>query len=139
MANMSDFLEKKLLNHVFRGQSYTAPSSIYIALCNDTITDDMAGADLPEINGTGYTRKQVTTSQWTDPNADPDQIIKNNAEIKWENVQWEDTVTAIALCTTQARLSGDVLFWGELTKEKIVTKDDSISFAANSLSIQIDN
>lgn len=139
MANMSDFLEKKLLNYIFRGQSFTPPSSVYIALCNDTITDDMTGGDLPEVNGTGYVRKQVLTSQWTDPATDADQVIKNNAEIKWENVQWEDTVTAIAICTTATRLTGDVLFWGNLTKEKIVTQDDSISFSANSLSIQIDN
>jgi len=35
--------------------------------------------------------------------------------------------------------SGNVLFWGDLTKEKVVTEDDSISFAVDALSIQIDN
>lgn len=142
MANMSDWLEKKLLNHIFRGQEFNAPSSIWVALCNDTLDDTIEDATpgvLPEITGQGYVRKQILSNgtKWTDPANDAAQIIKNADEVKWEKVQWEDTVKAVALCTDQS--GGNVLFWGDLTREKVVTIDDSISFAANSLSIQIDN
>ena len=140
MANMSDYLEAKLLNHLFRGVSFNAPSSLYIALCTDSLSDTDTGASLPEVAGAGYQRQAVpcNASQWSEPDADG--TIKNAKEIKWEKVQWEDTVKAIAICDAGPnRNTGNVLFWGDLTKEKVVTADDSISFAEESLSIQIDN
>lgn len=140
MANMSNYLETQILNHLFRGTPYPAPTNVYIALCNDTLDDTyVAGNSLPEITGGDYTRKavQCTPQKWTAP--DPDGIIKNVEEIKWEQVSWEDTVKAIAITDSPQPLQGNVLFWGDLTKEKVVTEDDSISFAAQALSIQIDN
>lgn len=140
MANMSNYLEKKVLDHLFRGTPYTAPASVYIALCNDTLDDSIvSGGDLPEIAGGDYVRKAIASNpqKWTTP--DDDGIIKNAEEIKWEKVTWEDTVKAIAIVDNATPGSGNVLFWGDLTKEKVVTEDDSISFAAEALSIQIDN
>lgn len=136
MANMSNYLEKKLLNFLFRGQSFTAPTQIWIALCTETVTDDIEnGSELEEVSGGDYARKSIASSKWTEPTDDG--LIKNSEEVKWENVTWEATVKAIALCDAQT--AGKVLFWGTLTKEKIVTEEDSVSFAPQSLSIQIDN
>jgi hypothetical protein len=140
MANMSNYLEKKVLDHLFRGIPYPAPSSVYIALCNDTLDDTIIlGSDLPEVAGGNYVRKAIASnpSKWTAP--DDDGIIKNVEEIKWEKVTWEDTVKAIAIMDSATPQQGNVLFWGDLTKEKVVTEDDSISFAEEALSIQIDN
>lgn len=141
MANMSNYLEKQLLNHLFRGANYASPSKLWIALCTDTLDDTIEeGSELPEVEGGDYQRKSIdsSTAAWTEP--DLDGVTKNIAEIKWENVTWEATVKAIAICTAgPARATGKVLFWGDLTKEKVVTEDDSVSFAANALSIQIDN
>jgi len=89
MANMSNFLEKKILDHLFRGTPYTAPQSVWIALCNDTLDDSIvSGGDLPEIAGGDYVRKEVQSNptKWTTP--DDDGIIKNSEEIKWEKVTW---------------------------------------------------
>jgi hypothetical protein len=141
MANMHNYLEEKLLNYIFRGQNFTRPTTLWIALCEDEIEDDTEMADLPEVEGTGYERKSIScaTTAWADP-ASGDGITSNSEEIKWENVQWEATIKSIAICDAgPARKTGNILFWGDLTKEKVVTQDDSISFAANSLSIQIDN
>lgn len=140
MANMSNYLEKKVLDHLFRGSPYTAPGSVWIALCNDTLDDSIIlGSALPEVSGGNYVRKEIQSSQsnWTAPTDDG--IIKNTNEVKWEKVTWEDTVKAIAIMDSATPQQGNVLFWGDLTKEKVVTEDDSISFAAQALSIQIDN
>jgi hypothetical protein len=140
MANMHNFLENKLLNYIFRGQSWSPPGSLYIALCEDEVQDDTEMADLPEPDSAEYERKEITRAvgKWTDPEQN-DGIISNVEEIKWENVQWEATIKSIAIVTSGTKGQGDILFWGDLTKEKVVTQDDSISFAANSLSVQIDN
>jgi hypothetical protein len=137
MANMSNYLEEKILNSLFRGVSYSAPSSVYIALCTETVDDTDDGSTLAEPTGTGYARKAVVSNatSWTAP--DQDGTIKNSEEIKWGSVQWNATIKAIAIC--DALSNGNVLFWGALTASKVVTADDSISFAPNTLSIQIDN
>jgi hypothetical protein len=137
MANMSDYLEGKILNHLFRGTSYSAPSSVYIALCTDTLDDTDDGASIAEPTGTGYARQAVASNatNWSAPNADG--TIKNSEEIKWDSVQWSATIKAVAIC--DALTNGNVLFWGTLTAQKVVTVDDSISFGPNTLSIQIDN
>lgn len=139
MANMSNYLETQILNHLFRGTPYTAPATIYVALCTDTLDDTFEnGSDLPEPSAAnGYVRKPIasTAAKWSAPTEDG--IIKNVEEVKWDKVQWEDTIRAVALCN--AATGGKVLFWGDLSREKVVTQDDSISFAADSLSIQIDN
>lgn len=138
MANMGNYLERKLLDHLFRGQIFTAPSAIYIALLNDTVDDSVeSGADLPEVSGPGYSRKQIASNagSWTAP--DNDGVVKNVTEIKWEDVTWEDTVVAVAFCDSSS--GGNVLFWGDLVREKVVAVDDTISFAPESITVQIDN
>jgi hypothetical protein len=140
MANMSNYLEQQILNHLFRGTAYTAPTKLYIALCTDTLDDDATGASLPEVTADGYERKSIDSNagSWTAP--DEEGIVKNVDEIKWDKVTWEATIKAIAICDDGPDpLQGNVLFWGALTKEKVVTEDDSVSFAEEALSIQIDN
>jgi hypothetical protein len=138
---MGNYLEKKLLDYVFRGVvSWSPPGTFYIALLNDTIDDSVeSGSDLPEVSGPGYERKGISrsTSEWTEP--DNDGIVKNVNEVKWEEVEWEDEVIAVAFCDSSGVGSGNVLFWGDLVRSKSVAVGDTISFAPESITIQIDN
>ena len=54
--SFSDYLEDKLLNHVFAGASYTAPTTIYVGLHTTANTDAAAGT---ELSGNGYARQTV--------------------------------------------------------------------------------
>lgn len=149
MANMSNYLEKKLLNHIFRGTPFTPPPILYVALLTETIDDSIVlGSDLPEVpepadpSAEGaYVRKGVPSSaaKWADPALNDDGIIKNVEEIKWERVAWEEQIVGIAFCDTAEPKTGNVLFWADLLKPKDVTPEDSISFAAEAITIQIDN
>lgn len=49
MAALSDYLESALLNHLFRGTSFTKPSSIAIALTSGVPLDSSTGSNLPEL------------------------------------------------------------------------------------------
>lgn len=140
MANMSNFLEERLLNYLFRGTAYTPPATLYVALLTDTIDDSVvSGGDLPEVAGLGYGRRGIAreANAWSAPNADG--IVKNTQEIKWEEVDWEATIVAVAFCDSEAPGSGNVLFWGDLVREKVVAEEDTVSFAPNSIIVQIDN
>ena len=63
MAALSDYLESGLLNFIFRGQSFSAPSNISIALTSGAPLDSHTGSTIPELasgvdpgNSTGYSR-----------------------------------------------------------------------------------
>ena len=51
MAGFSDYLEDKVLDHVFGGNAYTAPSTLYVALYTVAPTDTGGGT---EVSGGAY-------------------------------------------------------------------------------------
>ena len=53
MAAFSDYLENKVLGHVFGGTAYTAPSTLYVALYTVAPSDTGGGT---EVSGGGYAR-----------------------------------------------------------------------------------
>ena len=54
MAGFSDYLEDKVLDHVFGGNAYTAPSTLYVALYTVAPTDTGGGT---EVSGGSYARQ----------------------------------------------------------------------------------
>ena len=61
MAELSDYLEDKLLDHVLRGTSYTSPTTVYVGLYTTDPGDDNSGT---EVSGGSYARQvlSVTTA-----------------------------------------------------------------------------
>jgi hypothetical protein len=64
MADLSNYLETALYNHVLRNTSYTPPATVYAALFS-AVTDAEAGTGT-ELASTGYTRQAVTMAAPTD-------------------------------------------------------------------------
>jgi len=54
MAGFSDYLEDKVLDHVFGGNSYTAPGALYVALFTVAPSDTGGGT---EVTGGAYASK----------------------------------------------------------------------------------
>lgn len=146
MANMSNYLENKLVDFLFRGVSFTAPSTLYIALCTATPTDTSTGSTISEISGGNYSRQSLTsnTSNWSTTNGDnaatssgTNGTTLNSTQINWTSVTWSGTVTSVAVC--DAASGGNMLFYAALSSSRTIASGDSLSFGINSLSIQIDN
>ena len=57
MAGFSDYLEDKVLDHVFGGTAYTAPTTHYVALYTVAPTDTGGGT---EVSGGAYARQTST-------------------------------------------------------------------------------
>jgi len=57
MASMSDYLENKLIDHLFRGLAFTAPATLYFALLTAAPSDSGGGT---EVSGGSYARVAVT-------------------------------------------------------------------------------
>jgi hypothetical protein len=147
MANMSNYLENKLIDFLLRGVSFTPPTNLYIALCTSSVSDASTGSNIPEVAGGNYTRQSIASnsSNWSTTNADNSSVSSgtggtttNNAlSITWTNVSWSGTVTHMAIC--DAMTGGNVLFFGSLDSAKTIASGDSVSFGINTINIQIDN
>lgn len=146
MANMSNYLENKLIDFLFRGGSYTVPNTLYFALCTSTPTDASTGSNISEISGGNYSRQSLSSSaaNWYSTQGDTSATstgttgtTSNVSSIAWNSVTWSGTVSAVAIC--DASTGGNVLFYSSLNSNKTIVSGDSISFSVSGLSIQLDN
>lgn len=142
---LSDYLENKLIDHVFRGQAYTAPTTIYVALFTSACSDSAGGT---EVSGGSYARPGLAASltNWAGTQSAGSTVASsgtggttsNNAVINFTtpSAGW-GTVTYIGLM--DAVTSGNLLVCTALTTSKTINSGDSVSFPAGSLTNQIDN
>jgi hypothetical protein len=56
MASMSNYLENKLVDHIFRAMAYTMPSELWVALYTAAPSDSGGGT---EVSGGSYARAQL--------------------------------------------------------------------------------
>lgn len=145
MAAMSDYLENKLIDQIFRGQAYTFPSTLYIGLLTSTPSDTGGGT---EISGNAYTRISIANSltNWagtqgaatTVASSGTTGTTSNNGSVNFPTPTgtW-GTVTAFGIY--DAATGGNLLFYGALTIIKTINQSDTVSFPPASLSLQLDN
>jgi hypothetical protein len=62
MAELSDYLENKLLDHVLRGTSYSSPTTVFMGLYTSDPGDDNSGV---ECTGGAYARQVVSVTTAT--------------------------------------------------------------------------
>lgn len=144
-ASMSDYLENKLTDFVFRGQTFTAPATIYFALATTTGSDAACGT---EVTGGSYARVGVTSSlaNWAGTQSAGSTIASsgssgttsNNGVITFPtpSAGW-GTVTEI--CMFDASTSGNLLFRNALTISKTINIGDIVDLPAAALTFQFDN
>ena len=145
MAAMSNYLENKLVDHLFRGVAlaYTAPPTLYVALYTAvTGTPDAGGGT--EITGNAYQRAIVNSapSAWKNTQADGTAnastgttgVTSNNNIISFPSPtgSW-GTVTHFGIL--DAASGGQLLFHGALTVPQIVNTSNTVSFAVGALQI----
>lgn len=146
MPNMSNDFENKLLDYLFRGGSFTAPTKVYVGLFTTPCTDKSPGV---EVNTPSYTRAEILCNMnaWsatndpnhTGPSTGVSGVIFNISEIAFPDPQenW-GTVSHIGMFT--ANTGGEYMFWARLTTPRdFVLGDTNIKFKPGELSIQIDN
>lgn len=144
-TDMSDYLENKLIDHVFRGQAYTAPSTIYFALFTSSCSDSAGGT---EVTGGSYARASLAASlaNWagtqsagsTVASSGTSGTTSNNGVVTFAtpSAGW-GTVTHLGIY--DAVSSGNLLICRALTVSKTINSGDTVTFPAASFTFQIDN
>ena len=156
MAAMSDFLENKLIDWLFRGQAIgitgasaaagTGPTILYVALLTAAPSDTGGGT---EVSGGSYARVAVSSAlaNWAGTQAAASTVASsgtsgttsNNGTITFPapTANW-GSITHFGIY--DASTGGNLLIHGALTTAKTVNNGDAApSFAAAALSFQIDN
>ena len=144
MGAMSDFLENKLIDQVFRGQTAPTTTNLYVGLFTSAPGESGDGT---ELTGNNYSRVPVTSSlaNWAGTQSAGSTVAStgtggatsNNGAITFAtpSATWG---TVVAFGIFDAATAGNLLFYGTLTISKTINQGDTVSFPAGSLSITFD-
>jgi hypothetical protein len=113
VSAFSNYLENKVLLHVFGGSAYSAPATLYLALYTSNPGDDNSGT---ECSGTSYARQTITFTVVND-------TASNNAAVEFPvaGSSW-GTITHVGIL--DALTSGNLLAHGALTVSKAIDSGD---------------
>ena len=123
------YLEQKLLNHVFLGEEYTPPTTLYLALF--TTNPGRVGDTSGEITDTAYARQAVTFTAAADE-ATSGSFVANVYDIEFPQATtgW-GTVTHAMLM--DAVTGGNGLYYGPLDIVKEITTNDFLKIPVGEL------
>ena len=129
MAGFSDYLEGKVLDHVFGGTAYTAPATLYVALY--TVAPDDTGGGT-EVTGGSYVRQ---TGAFTVSGTSPT-TATNAAAVEYPTAT-DNYGTVVAVGILDALTGGNLLAYANLDTSKPVTTGDVFRFDAGDLDITL--
>lgn len=144
MSALSDYLENKLVDLILRGQTFTPPATVFVALLTAAPSDAGGGT---EVSAAGYARVGVTASlaNWAGTqgagttvasSGTGGQTSNNNAVTFGAPTANWGSVTHVALF--DASSGGNLLAWGALSSAKTINNGDAApSFAAGQLTFTL--
>ncbi|MFH1067539.1 MAG: hypothetical protein V1746_06525 [bacterium] len=131
MSAKSDYLENKMVDLVLGGNSFTPPSTIYVALYTAAPNDAGGGT---EVSGYAYARKDVANNSTNWPNAS-NGAKSNGVAIEFASASGGDWGTVTHFALFDAASAGNMLYYGALTSSKTVNNGDQARFAAGALTV----
>mgnify|MGYP005987296323 CR=1 FL=1 len=127
--SFSNFLETKVLDHVFGGTAYTAPATLYLGLHTSNPAEDDSGTEV-STSGTAYARQTVTFTTSGD-------TTSNTAAVEYPTATASyGTVSHVGVY--DASTAGNLLAYGALTTSKAIATGDVLRIPAGDLDITLD-
>jgi hypothetical protein len=127
--SFSNFLETEILDHVFAGAAYTAPTTLYLALFTAAPGETGGGTEVTT-SGTAYARQSVaftTTGNTT----------SNSASVEYATATASfGTVTHVGVF--DAATSGNLMAYAALTSAKAIDTGDVFRVPIGDLDITLD-
>lgn len=137
MANSaSDYLEGKIIDHIFRTSSFTKPTVLAVALFSAAPSDSGGGTEV-STSSTGYARQSLNPldANWAAPSSG-NGVTSNVSAINFGTAtgNW-GTITHWAIY--DATSGGNLIVWDALSASKTINSGDSFQIGANQLTITI--
>ena len=144
MANMSTLLEEALLNLVFHEESYTPPTSYYVALFDfstneedleaGAVTGSLASAEVTEYDGN---RKPLGLSSPTQ--VEGKATMMNESTIEFEEMPAVTVAYAAIVDEEDPANGGEILYWLELPEGSVEIAEGNIArIPAGDLVVDLD-
>ena len=137
MAGLTNYLEDKIMNHVFGSTTFTKPTNYYVGLLTATPSDSAGGT---EVTGGSYARQVCAftiTGTGTAEAKNTSAITFPTATADWGIVGWVGVYDALA--------SGNLVAYQNLQKSdfsttttKTINDGDIFKFNATTIKIQLD-
>jgi hypothetical protein len=128
MAEFTNYLENKLLDHVLNNASFTSPTTVYVGLFTAAPTDTTSGT---EVSGGSYARQVLSVSTASEG------VVTSDADITFPQAtgSWG---TIVALGIHDALSSGNLLMYTDLTTSKTIETGDILKVSSGSLTVTLD-
>jgi len=128
MAEFTNYLENKLLDHVLNNASFTSPTTVYVGLFTAAPTDTTAGT---EVSGGSYARQVLSVSTASEG------VVTSDADVNFPQAtgNWG---TIVALGIHDALSSGNLLMYTDLTTSKTIENGDILKVSSGSLTVTLD-
>ena len=121
----SNYLENKVIDHFLGTSSTSAPSNVFMALFTSNPTDANSGT---EVSGNGYSRQVITFNAASSGSA-----TNSSAETFTASGGNFGTITHFGIF--DASTSGNLLYHGALTDDKVIEDGDSLVVAIGAITI----
>ena len=127
MSAFSNYLENKVMGHVFGASAYVAPTTLYLALYT---SDPGEGNTGTEVSGGSYARQTIAFTITNN-------LASNTSAIEFPVATgtW-GTVTHIGVMDSLT--TGNLLAYAQLTASKAVSAGDALRFPAGDIDITLD-
>lgn len=110
-GSKTNYLEEKLLDHVFGLASYTAPTTVYLALFTSAPGESGGGT---EVSAADYARKALTNNNTTWERSGS--TVTNTSEIQFPECQ-NNWGTVVATALFDASTGGNMLYYSTIASE----------------------
>lgn len=125
--SFSNYLENKVLDHVFGGSAYTAPSTLYVGLFTSDPGEAGGGT---EVSGGSYARQTITFTVTGSQASSSAAVEFPTATASW------GTITHAAVY--DAASAGNLLAYGALTASKTIDSGDVFRIPSGDFDIDLD-
>jgi hypothetical protein len=127
MSEMSNYLENALINVTLRATSYTAPTTVYVALFTSDPTDAGSGT---EVSGGSYARQSATFGAPSNgASVTTADITFPTCTSAWGTVGWIGIYDALT--------TGNLLYHTALDTAKAIDTGDIFKISTGNLSVTL--
>ncbi len=125
--SFSNYLENKVLGHVFGAVAYTAPATLYVGLFTSDPGETGSGT---EVSGGSYARQTVAFTVTGSQASNTAAVEFPTATASWGTITYAAIYDAVS--------GGNLLAYGALTTSKTIDNGDVFRIPAGDFDINLD-
>jgi hypothetical protein len=143
MSASSNYLERKILDHVLKNTAFTQPTNLYVALFTNTSTNALTNlesgtlSDEVSASGTAYQRQSVAFGAASTASDSYQTTTSSTSATITFPVATATYGTVSHIAIMDASTGGNVLFYGALANSKEILTGDQFTISTGNLTVAL--